>query len=137
MNEPYFEEVQEFHKAFNHPVADQLVCLPADRAARRAEWMADEIEEFLDADTVLDQADAIIDLLYFAFGTLVEMGVPCPYALFKEVHKANMSKLWADGRPHYREDGKIIKPEGWQKPEPAMQRLLEEVVRKAGGVAPK
>ncbi len=124
MNEPYFEEVREFHESFNHPVSDKLVYLSSERAQKRAEWMMDEIQEFLEADTLVDQTDAIIDLLYFAFGTLVEMGVPCPYTLFKEVHRANMDKLWADGKPHYREDGKIVKPAGWQGPEEALRKLL-------------
>lgn len=35
---------------------------------------------------------------------------------FKEVHKSNMTKLWEDGKPRYREDGKVIKPEWYEPP---------------------
>ena len=34
-----------------------------------------------------------------------------------EVHRSNMAKLWDDGKPHYRADGKAEKPEGWAAPD--------------------
>lgn len=51
---------------------------------------------------------------------------PHTQALFDVVHDANMSKLH-DGVPKYRvEDGKIIKPEGWEAPEPKLKMILDE-----------
>lgn len=86
--------------------------------------MQEEVEEFLEAEDVVDQADAMIDLIYFALGTLVEMGVK-PEPLFRIVHEANMKKLWPDGKPHYNEDGKTVKPPGWTDPYPALQAEIE------------
>jgi predicted HAD superfamily Cof-like phosphohydrolase len=77
--------------------------------------MLEEIDEFIESDNITDQADAMIDLIYFALGTLVEMGVK-PQKLFDIVHEANMTKLWEDGKPRYNSDGKTIKPPGWQDP---------------------
>lgn len=57
----------------------------------------------------------MIDVIYFALGTLVEMGIE-PDELFNIVQNANMSKLFPDGKPHYNEIGKVIKPEGWEDP---------------------
>lgn len=37
--------------------------------------------------------------------------------IFKVVHDANMAKKWPDGKFHKREDGKIIKPDGWKEPD--------------------
>ena len=57
--------------------------------------MLEEINEFLDAvkeQDIVEQADAMIDTIYFALGTLVEMGVQ-PEQLFDIVQHANMSKL--------------------------------------------
>lgn len=123
-NHLYFGEVKEFHEVFGHPISPRHQMLGAERAVDRANWMKEEVDEFLEASTMLDQADAIIDLLYFAFGTLVEMGVDCPYTLFKIVHDANMAKLWPDGKPHFREDNKVIKPAGWVGPEVTMEKIL-------------
>ena len=68
----------------------------------------------------------MIDTIYFALGTLVEMGVK-PGELFDIVQKANMSKLWPDGTPHYNESGKVIKPEGWENPHPKLQLAIRKM----------
>jgi predicted HAD superfamily Cof-like phosphohydrolase len=110
--------VKEFHKAFNHPFKETPTLLTLERAEKRYNWMKEEIDEFIEATKncdIVEQADAMIDVIYFALGTLVEMGVE-PENLFNIVQHANMSKLWEDGKPHYKEDGKIKKPEGWQDP---------------------
>lgn len=38
-------------------------------------------------------------------------------AVLAEVHRSNTDKLWSDGLPHYRADGKVAKPEGWTAPD--------------------
>ena len=124
-----FFSVKEFHKAFGAPYTDTPTLVEKERAATRADWMQEEIEEFLEASKVIDQADAMIDLIYFALGTLVEIGVT-PNRLFEIVHEANMTKLWPDGKVHRRADGKVIKHSSWRPPEP---RIAEEVARQGNG----
>lgn len=118
--------VKEFHKAFNHPYSDKPKSMDVDRAKKRYSWMLEEINEFLDAveeQDIVEQADAMIDVMYFALGTLVEMGIE-PKNLFDIVQNANMSKLWSDGKPHYKADGKVMKPEGWEDPH---EKLVDEI----------
>jgi predicted HAD superfamily Cof-like phosphohydrolase len=110
-----WEKVNEFHKVFGHPAPLRPRFLDKDRAGKRYAWMLEELDEFMESETLTDQADAMIDLIYFALGTMVEMGVK-PEGLFSIVHKANMDKLWDDGKPHCKEDGKIIKPDAWKDP---------------------
>jgi len=123
-----FDQVAEFHRAFGHPVKDRPTFLPPPRSDARVAWMREEVDEFVESANVVDQADAMIDLIYFALGTLVEMGVR-PAPLFDIVHRANMQKLWPDGAPRIREDGKTIKPPTWRDPAEA---LKAEIVRQAG-----
>jgi len=126
-----FEEVRAFHKAFGHPVSNVPISLTEDRAKKRYAWMLEEINEFLDAvkeQDIVEQADAMIDTIYFALGTLVEMGVK-PGILFNIVQNANMSKLWPDGKPHYNEMGKVIKPEGWQDPHRKLELSIQKMKR--------
>ena len=121
-----FQEVREFHQAFGHPTSDIPVSLTEDRAMKRYAWMLEEINEFLEAvkkQDIVEQADAMIDTIYFALGTLVEIGV-VPDILFRIVQHANMSKLWKDGKPHYNEMGKVIKPEGWENPHSKLQQAV-------------
>lgn len=125
-----WEMVKEFQLKFGHPVAEFPKQLDHDRAVKRYHWMLEEITEFIEANEIVEQADAMIDVIYFALGTLVEMGIR-PDSLFDIVQAANMSKLWPDGKPHYDAEGKTIKPVIWEDPhsklEVEIRRQYEEV----------
>jgi predicted HAD superfamily Cof-like phosphohydrolase len=122
-----FKKVKEFHRAFDCPVSETPVMLRLERAKERAGFMIEEIEEFIESENIYEQADAMIDLIYFALGTLVEMGVK-PDGLFDIVHEANMTKLWSDGKVHRREsDGKVIKPPEWEDPEPKIKAEIDSI----------
>jgi predicted HAD superfamily Cof-like phosphohydrolase len=98
------------------------------RALSRAKWMNEEVAEFLIADNIYEQADAMIDLMYFALGTMVEMGLEAD-ELFEIVQQANMAKLWPDGKPHYNpKDGKVIKPDTWEDPAPKIKAYIDSVI---------
>jgi len=127
-----FEKVREFHVAFGHRSAGKPTMLPEERVEKRYNWMLEELEELRNAKTTHDQADAVIDLMYFALGTLVEMGVK-PGPLFDIVHGANMKKLWPDGKVHYAEDGKVVKPPTWSPPEPQLLHEIERQFRESNG----
>ena len=126
MNRAY-EQVKEFHKAFGHPVANKPVALTQARKEARAKWIREEIDEFLAAKDVVGQMDAIVDAIYFLLGSAVEIGVE-PQQLFDIVQNANMSKLWPDGKPRYRDDGKVLNPISWQAPEPLLQKEIERQI---------
>ena len=131
MNKEY-REVKKFHQSFNHPVSEFPVSLSEDRAKKRYAWMLEEINEFLKATEnkdIVEQADAMIDAIYFALGTLVEMGIQ-PGNLFDIVQHANMSKLWEDGKPHYNEMGKVKKPQGWEDPHPKLEMEINKMINK-------
>lgn len=127
-----FEKVREFHRAFDHRCPDKPTLLPEERVQKRYNWMLEELEELRKAGSIHDQADAVIDLIYFALGTLVEMGVQ-PGPLFEIVHAANMKKLWPDGKVHYAPDGKVIKHPSWSPPEPELLREIERQIGEING----
>ncbi len=122
-----WEMVRAFHEKFGSPIAEKPTMLTAERAKKRYKWMLEEINEFLEAEDITEQADAMIDEIYFALGTLVEMGIR-PDALFDIVQQANMSKVWEDGKVHRNADSKVIKPAGWEDPHP---KLEAEIARQA------
>ncbi|MDR2786574.1 MAG: HAD family hydrolase [Treponema sp.] len=125
-----WEMVRDFHVKFNHPVSRTPRMLNSDRVTARGSWMQEELDEFYAAENIYEQADAMIDLIYFALGTLVEMGIK-PDEIFEIVHKANMSKLWPDGTPRYKDDGKTLKPPGWQDPEPLLRESIDRKIADA------
>jgi len=66
---------------------------------------------------VADQADALVDAYYYSQNAAAKKGVNLS-ALFHVVHAANMAKRDpATGKFLKRDDGKIIKPPGWQEPD--------------------
>lgn len=124
--------VKEFQMAFNLPFETKPTFMPKDRAEARMNWVKEEVDEFLESDNVIDQADALVDALYFILGTAVEIGVDLQ-PVFEIVQRANMAKLFPDGKPRYREsDNKVIKPEGWKAPEPQIQAEIERQMEISG-----
>jgi len=123
-----WEDVKLFHESFGHPAPVSPTMINQKRARSRGTWMLEETAEFLTACDIYEQADAMIDLIYFALGTLVEMGIK-PEELFNIVQRANMSKLWEDGKPHYnKKDGKVIKPENWVDPKPKIKEFIDKLI---------
>jgi len=63
----------------------------------------------------VEVADALTDLLYVIYGMGHSFGLDLQKC-FDEVHRSNMSKLDEDGKPIYREDGKILKGPSYTPP---------------------
>lgn len=113
----FYNIVKEFHTAGGHPNGEVTQTLSGDEKARRIAWMQEELNEFANSKCLVDQCDAMGDLLWFVVGTMVCMGVE-PSDILGPITTANMSKIGADGKVKYRaSDGKIQKPEGWVPPE--------------------
>lgn len=68
-------------------------------------------------DTV-EAADALADLIYVIYGMALETGIDLA-AVLAEVQRSNLSKLGADGKPIYRDDGKVLKGPGFFHPDVA------------------
>ena len=107
-------QLRDFHERFGAyiepaPTAD----IPAEVGAVRADLIAEELEEYraaFRAGDLVEIADALSDLLYLVMGTYLSHGLQEIAAqLFDEVHRSNMTKLDADGKPVYRTDGKVLK----------------------------
>lgn len=121
--------VHEFHTAFGlgikeRPTAD----LGEAKNLLRYKLMREENEEYLEAasnNDLVEVADALGDMLYILCGTILEHGMQHKIEeVFNEIQRSNMSKLGADGKPIYREDGKVLKGPNYFKPH--IQEILEK-----------
>ena len=87
----------------------------------RHRLMAEENEEYLEAaknGDLIEIADALGDQLYILCGTILKHGLQDKIVdVFKEIQRSNMSKLDKQGKPIYREDGKVMKSELYFKPD--------------------
>ena len=82
--------------------------------------MKEENEEYLEAamrKDIVEIADALGDQLYILCGTILRHGLQHKIAeVFQEIQRSNMSKLDENGKPIYREDGKVLKSALYFKP---------------------
>ena len=113
--------VETFHNAFgienNHqPTVD----LSENDIKLRHRLMQEENEEYLEAaenGDLVEVADALGDMLYILCGTILKHGMQDKIVeVFQEIQRSNMSKLDANGKPIYREDGKVMKSDLYFKP---------------------
>lgn len=123
------EHVRAFHDAFGIANAKGPIGAIGDRdALLRYKLIREENEEYLEAalrGDLVEVADALGDILYILCGTLLKHGLEHRIdEVFREIQRSNMSKLGADGKPIYREDGKVMKGPGYFKPDIA--GLLEK-----------
>lgn len=121
------DDVAEFHKAAGHPIENTLTVIGEERFTFRLSLIADEIEELREAyRNYLNKpssfnfppiAQEMVDLIYVLVGLALEMGIPLD-RVWDEVQDANMRKVDpATGKIKYRDDGKVLKPEGWVGPD--------------------
>lgn len=124
INEPY-KQVWTFHETYGLPRSRHPSLPSADttdgaklRELRRA-LMAEEYGEYLEAEEQNDLvgiADALGDMIYIAYGSGIAYGLPMD-EIMNEIQRSNMSKLGRDGKPIYREDGKVLKGPDFTPPD--------------------
>lgn len=122
--------VHEFHEVYGQPVAETPSIPALDRVRFRLDLIAEELCELLEASgctgvpavaqvltsvigtvgevDIVEVADALADIAYVVEGTNLEFGINSA-AVLAEVHRSNLSKLGADGKPIYNASGKVVK----------------------------
>ena len=122
----HYDAVKAFTVAMGQPVGEQLSNYVSNPLTKlRVDLINEELKEVC-GETVwrnerqkeIDKAaltKELADLLYVTYGFAVTFGLPID-EVFERVHRSNMSKLGDDGKPIYREDGKVLKGPNYEKP---------------------
>lgn len=131
-----YEKVREFHKAFGAAldadindkalqelrldlILEETVEVENELAPYKLErevWDDPSSTKIIDLPVDKKKlAKELADLLYVTYGTAATFGIDIDRA-FDEVHTSNMSKLGEDGKPVYREDGKVMKGPNYKPP---------------------
>ena len=113
--------VKLFHETYGLGVSEEMKAdLGNLKNELRFNLMKEENEEYLEAvenNDIVEIADALGDMLYILCGTILEHGLQHKIEeVFDEIQRSNMSKLGEDGKPIYREDGKVMKGPNYFKP---------------------
>lgn len=136
-NPGLFSDIVDFHEKFGLQYHGKPRILPEELAKFRAGFMAEELGEYAfggDETNVMilvgivkedmapplelvDQLDALVDLVYVALGTAYMQGFDF-YEAWRRVHDANMKKVRAarevDSQRSSTYD--VVKPPGWVAP---------------------
>ena len=89
-------DVAQFHKTFNLPILDEPQIPSKERWELRLSLIEEELQELreaIEADDLVEVADAFCDIQYVLSGAILEFGLADKFdALFSEVQRSNMSK---------------------------------------------
>lgn len=121
------KSVEEFHEVFQIGNASEIKLIDEKDYTLRYNLIKEENEEYLEAcknGDIVEIADALGDQLYILFGTILKHGLQHKIEeVYDEIHRSNMSKLDEEGKPIFREDGKILKSNLYFKPE--IHKIIE------------
>ena len=122
------DSVKQFHASFGLGISEIPKGDLGDAVnLLRYNLMKEENEEYHEAvqnNDIVEIADALGDMLYILCGTIIVHGLQYKIEeVFEEIQRSNMSKLGSDGRPIYREDGKVMKGPDYFKPD--FTKILE------------
>lgn len=135
--------VSQFHKAFGHSLGEKITekelllryTLVAEEWAELKEEIAAALADITSGGKVKTKTKErmlkeMADLQYVLSGMAVAFDLPLQVA-FTRVHKSNMSKLGEDGKPIYREDGKVLKGPNYAPVD--LEDLVEEKEKEVPG----
>ena len=113
-----FEKVGLFMKTFGQEVKTKPELSNDKINDLRISLINEELEELkkaIEENDILEVADALTDILYFAYGAGHAFRINLDKC-FNEVQESNMSKLDSNGKPIYNESGKVMKGPNYFKP---------------------
>jgi predicted HAD superfamily Cof-like phosphohydrolase len=108
-----FNDIERFGSACDQPPSEANYKMYLDLIREET----DELEEAIQDNDKVEQLDALVDILVVTMGAIRAAGWDGE-AAWKEVMDTNFAKIDPDtGKVHKREDGKVLKPEGWEAPQ--------------------
>jgi len=113
-----FEDVKTFMKTFGQIIRTKPQFPDEETMQLRYDLIKEELNELEQAmktKNLKEIADALTDILYVTYGAGYAYGIDLDKC-FKEVQRANMSKLGNDGKPIYNEKGKVMKGPNYSEP---------------------
>lgn len=135
------QDVTAFHNTFdvdsawaedsklrlNPKVLDLRISLIREEQDKELLPALERLRNFPSLENLTEVADGLVDSVYVILGTAIALDLPWQ-ELWNEVQRSNMAKVYPDGSVHRREDGKILKPEGWTPPDlfPIILRWYEQ-----------
>jgi len=139
VNKPFAERIALMNEMYRLP-KHSVPTIPENVVDRLGKFKitlrdeVDEIDEIIEAarngasktDLAVAIADVLGDIIVYCRSEALKYGLPLEEVL-TVIMDSNESKLGADGKPIYDENGKFLKGPGYWKPEPKIRELLERM----------
>ena len=113
-----FEDVRLFMKTFGQTIRTKPQFPDNKTMQLRFDLIKEELNELenaMNSKNLVEIADALTDILYVTYGAGFAYGIDLDKC-FKEVQRANMSKLGEDGKPIFNDKGKVMKGPNYSQP---------------------
>ena len=113
-----FDDVKKFMETFGQMIKTKPQFPDEKTMQLRYDLIKEELDELevaMKSKNLKEIADALTDILYVTYGAGCAYGINLDKC-FKEVQRANMSKLGEDGKPIYNEKGKVMKGPNYSPP---------------------
>lgn len=101
-------KLSRFHKAFGHPVGKEFSVEDSKLPLALIQEEFKELIEAVEKGEIPEIKKELVDLMYVCVSMCVRYGWNLS-VMFTLIHNSNMTKLDDNGKPIYREDGKILK----------------------------
>ena len=114
-----FTDVKVFMETFGQMVRTKPQFPDEKTMKLRYDLIKEELNELdyaMKTKNLKEIADALTDILYVTYGAGFAYGINLDKC-FKEVQRANMSKLGEDGKPIFNEKGKVMKGPNYREPD--------------------
>lgn len=135
---PEQAKVKRFHEVMGMEDHKTPTLVDGETAGLRIAIIAEEFNELIKAiaeEDLVEISDALGDILYVVYGAANAYGIDLE-PIFNEIHDSNMKKVDPEtGKVRYREDGKVLKPEGWERPR--LAPIIEAQIAGAGTGTPE
>ncbi len=136
MSKAFRDRIQSMNEMYKLPVHDtpHLFEDTGDRLQKFKKTLLDEVDEIDDIVSQIHEdesetevqvaiADLLGDIIVYCWSEAMKYGIPLEDVL-DIIMDSNESKLGADGKPIYDENGKFLKGPNYWKPEPRIRELL-------------
>lgn len=110
--------VEKFRRAFKLPISESVQLPEQNIRDLNIKLIREEFDEYIEAEKdndIVEIADALGDMIYLICGAALSYGIPLD-AVLAEIQRSNMTKLDDNGKPIYREDGKVMKSNNFEEP---------------------
>ena len=118
-------QIKNMHKQFGINYEGPPRRLSSEEKTFRVLCLDEELNEYEEAETMTEEADALVDLIVFALGSLERHGYPAD-GIFNAVMNANSTKQLAEKKSDSKRSFELdlIKPKGWLGPEKHINDIL-------------